>query len=640
LERILPKINSPRDLKNLSWEQLDQLAAEIREEITHVVSRNGGHLSSNLGVVELTIALHRTYDFSTDKIIFDVGHQSYTHKILTSRREAFPSIRTDGGLSGFPSPEESAYDVFVEGHAGAALSQALGLVVGSNLQGRKPRVVAFVGDGSISSGMALEAINNAGHAGKRFLVILNDNEMSISRSVGALANYLNRIRVGSAYNEFKQEVRALLKKIPRFGPTMEQMLAEVHDKVARALLPGQMFEQMGFAYFGPYDGHDIKLLCETFAEIDQLSLDKPVLVHVLTEKGKGFKPAEDDPAHYHSAVPFVQHNGKVVAASEGAGLPSYTDVFADALVEAGRRDKRVVAITAAMPDGTGTAKFAKEFPDRFFDVAICEQHAVGMAAGLSKSGLVPVVAIYSTFLQRAYDQIFHEIALQGLACVFAIDRAGLVGVDGPTHHGLYDISYLRGFPGMVVMAPADASELPAMLDFAVASGRPTGIRYPRATVVESVTGVPPEPLEMGRSALLHKGPDATIIAYGVTAAAALAAAQALAGEKIDATVLNARFAKPLDEEAILAAAARGPMVTVEEHALAGGFGSAVMEFLASRGVSARVTCLGAPDRFIEHGRRSRLLASLALDAAGIAAAVRSALSEKVLGGRRAQRAAT
>ena len=341
----------------------------------------------------------------------------------------------------------------------------------------------------MTSGMALEAINNAGDVGKRFLVILNDNEMSISRSVGALANYLNRIRVGAAYNELKQDIRAVLKRIPKFGPTVEQVIADVRDKVARAILPGQFFEHMGFAYFGPYDGHDIKLLCDTFAEIEQLSLDKPILVHVLTEKGRGFTPAEEDPAGYHSASPFEHHNGKIVAATEGARLPSYTQVFADALVEVGRGNDRVVAITAAMPDGTGTIKFAGEFPKRFFDVAICEQHAVGMAAGLSKAGLIPVVAIYSTFLQRAYDQVFHEITLQNMPCVFCIDRAGLVGADGPTHHGVYDVTYLREFPGMMIMAPADAAELPLMLRFAVGAGRPAAIRYPRATVVDSVAGV-------------------------------------------------------------------------------------------------------------------------------------------------------
>jgi 1-deoxy-D-xylulose-5-phosphate synthase len=635
LEQILPTINSPADLKKLSWEQLNRLAAEIREEITRVVSANGGHLSSNLGVVELTIALHRTYDFSVDKIIFDVGHQSYTHKILTSRRESFPSIRTDGGLSGFPSPGESVYDIFVEGHAGAALSQALGLVVGSNLQGRKPRVVAFVGDGSISAGMALEAINNAGHSGKRFLVILNDNEMSISPSVGAMASYLNRIRVGSAYNELKRDVRSLLQKIPKFGPTVEEALAEIRDKVARAILPGQWFEQMGFAYFGPYDGHDMKLLCETFDEIEQLTLDKPVLIHVITEKGRGFKPAEDDPAGYHSAAPFVHHNGKIVAPEEGAGRPTYTDAFADALVEAGRRDKRIVAITAAMPDGTGTMKFGKEFPERFFDVAICEQHAVGMAAGLAKSGLVPVVAIYSTFLQRAFDQIFHEITLQGLPCVFCIDRAGLVGADGPTHHGVYDVTYLRAFPGMVVMAPADAAELPLMLDFAVACGSPTAIRYPRTVVADHETGVTPRPIELGRSATLREGPDATILAYGVTVAAALEAARLLERDGTSVTVVNARFAKPLDEDAILAAARRGPIVTAEEHALAGGFGSAVLELLSRAGALVRVKCLGVPDRFVEHGKRQRLLSSLSLDAPGIAAAVKSVLEKKPAAARRA-----
>jgi len=634
---ILSTINSPADLKGLTWDQLNRLAAEIREEITSVVGRNGGHLSSNLGVVELTIALHRSYDFSTDTIIFDVGHQSYTHKILTNRRKAFSSIRMDGGLSGFPSPAESPYDAFVEGHAGAALSQALGLVAGNELAGKKSRVVAFVGDGSMTAGMSFEAINNAGHLGKRFLVILNDNEMSISPSVGALANQLNRIRLGTAYNELKHDIRALLKRIPRFGTAMEEALADVRDKIARALLPGQVFEQMGFAYFGPYDGHDMKLLCETFAEIEQLTLDKPVLIHVVTEKGRGFKPAEEDPAGYHSAAPFTHHNGKVVAASEGAGLPRYTDVFSDALVEAGRREARLVVITAAMPDGTGTARFAKEFPKRFFDVAICEQHAVGMAAGLAKAGFVPVVAIYSTFMQRAYDQIFHEITLQGLPCVFCLDRAGLVGADGPTHHGVYDITYLREFPGMILMAPADAAELPLMLDLAVRAGKPVAIRYPRTTIVDSVAGEASAPVVIGKSAKLRAGGDATILAYGVTAATALDAAEALGEEGIEAAVINARFAKPLDGEAIVEAARRGPIVTVEEHALAGGFGSAVLEFLSREGVCGQVSSLGIPDRFVEHGARARLLASLSLDGPGIASAVRDALARARAGGRGAER---
>ena len=613
-------------MKGLSWDDLKTLAGEIRDEITRVVGRNGGHLSSNLGVVELTIALHKTYDFSVDSLIFDVGHQTYTHKILTGRREAFPTIRTDGGLSGFPSPSESPYDTFFEGHAGAALSQALGLVMANHLQGRKSRVVAMVGDGSMTAGMALEALNNAGQSGKRFLVVLNDNEMSISPSVGALANYLNRVRVGSAYNELKQDVRAVLKKIPMFGPRMEKAVAELRDTVARAILPGQFFEHMGFAYFGPYDGHNIKLLCETFEEIDALHIDKPILVHVVTEKGRGFKPAEDDPAGYHSSGPFTHHNGKIVAASEGAGLPGYTQVFSDALVDIGRRDKRVVAITAAMPDGTGTIEFAKAFPDRFVDVAICEQHAVGMAAGLAKAGFIPVVAIYSTFLQRAYDQVFHDITLQGLPCVFCIDRAGLVGADGPTHHGVFDIAYMRAFPGMVVMAPADAAELKLMLEFAVGLGKPVAIRYPRTTIVDSVAGVETAPLELGRAAVLREGADATILAYGTTVGAALDSAEILSSEGIAAAVVNARFAKPLDADAILAAARRGPIVTAEEHALAGGFGSGVLELLSSKGVPAGVIRLGIADQFIEHGARPRLLASQSLDAAGIAAAVRRAVS--------------
>ena len=625
---ILQTINSPEDIKSLSWEELSILAAEIREEITSVVGKNGGHLSSNLGVVELTLALHKCYDFSTDRLVLDVGHQGYTHKILTGRREAFPSIRTDGGLSGFPSPAESPFDTFVEGHAGAALSQAFGLVLGREVTGTHEKVVAVVGDGSLTAGMALEAINNAGHTGKQFLVVLNDNSMSISRSVGAISSYLNRIRVGPAYNVLKQDVRALLHKIPKLGPTMEAAIGEVRDGIRRAIMPGQMFEEMGFAYFGPFDGHDTRLLCETFEEIGQLQFDKPVMVHVLTEKGRGFKPAEDDPASYHSTAPFRHQNGKVEAAAEGPSPPSYTRIFAETLLESGRGNERLVALTAAMPDGTGTALFGEEFPERFFDVGICEQHAVGVAAGLAKQGLVPVVAIYSTFLQRAYDQIFHEIALQGMPCVFCLDRAGLVGADGPTHHGVYDIAYMRQFPGIVVMAPADGCELKLMLRFAFEAGKPVAIRYPRASIIDSVTGAAPEPLVLGRSAVLREGGDAAIIAYGVTVAAALEAAEMLSRDGIETAVVNARFAKPLDEDVIIAAAERGPVVTAEEHSLLGGFGSAVLELLADSGVQTRVVRVGLPDRFIEHGARERLLASVSLNAPGLADAVKTALGEK------------
>ncbi len=628
--RILPTINCPDDIKALSWDDLDDLAVEIREEITAVVSRNGGHLSSNLGVVELTLALHKCYDFRKDRLVFDVGHQDYTHKILTGRREAFTTIRTAGGLSGFPNPAESPWDTFIEGHAGAALSQALGLVLGRELKSVPGRVVAVVGDGSLTAGMALEALNNAGHMGKRFLVVLNDNNMSISRSVGGISNYLNSIRVGPTYNELKQEVRSLLRRIPKLGPTMEAAIADIRDGVRRAVMPGRMFEEMGFAYFGPFDGHNIKLLCETFTEIEQLPLDKPVMVHVLTEKGRGFAPAEEDPTRYHSAAPFTWGNGKVKAASEGPRIPTYTNVFADALVDVGRRNENVVVITAAMPDGTGTIAFGRQFPERFFDVGICEQHAVGLAAGLATAGLVPVVAVYSTFLQRAYDQLFHEITLQGLSCVFCLDRAGLVGADGPTHHGVFDIGYTRQFPGMVVMAPADAAELKMMLDFAVGLGRPVAMRFPRATIVESLAGVEPIAIELGRATQLVPGGDATILAYGATVAAALDATKVLQAEGINAALVNARFAKPLDEELILEAARKGPIVTVEEHAAVGGFGAAVLEVLADRHAAARVVRLAVPDRFIVHGVRARLLASLSLDAAGIADAVRDALETRGL----------
>jgi 1-deoxy-D-xylulose-5-phosphate synthase len=621
--RILDTLHEPAELRRLNRRQLEVLAQELREEILRVVQANGGHLASNLGTVELTLALHRCFDFPTDALLWDVGHQAYAHKLLTGRREAFPTLRQQGGLSGFPSKDESPYDPFTEGHAGVSIAQAIGLVCADDLAGRSRHVVAVIGDGSLTSGVALEALNYAGHLGKNLLVVLNDNKMSINATVGALAQHLDRLRATRLYNEAKREVRRFVTRLPGVGGLVESALGHLKDGIKATVLSENFFDQLGFRTFGPIDGHNLDDLLEHLEAVRDLA--GPVLLHVVTEKGRGHPEAASDPARFHSACP-VPPCPVEPGPTELTKRATYTDVFAQTLCRLGAEDDRIVAITAAMEEGTGLAEFGKRFPQRFFDVGICEQHAVAFAGGLSAGGRRPVVAIYSTFLQRAYDQVFHDLCVQKLDAVLCLDRAGIVGPDGPTHHGVYDLAYLRHLPGIILAAPKDGSELEAMLELAVRGHGVWAIRFPKAEVPE---GLPNggAPIEVGKAEVLREGSDAAVLAYGAMVAPALEAAERLAGAGILATVVNARFAKPLDEALLADLAARTPLlVTVEDHARAGGFGSAVLEALAGRGIEARVECLGIPDRFIEHGPREALLDDLGLGAEGIAAHVTAALA--------------
>ena len=631
---ILDRIEGPGDVRQLDIAQLEQLAGEIRRRIQDVVTRTGGHLASNLGVVELTLALHCIYDFEYDRLFWDVGHQCYTHKLITGRRQAFEGLRTAEGLSGFPNPAESPFDCFTVGHAGTAISTALGVVCAEDamrrldpsLRARPPRrAVVVVGDASIATGMSFEALNHAGFLGKRLLVILNDNRMAIASTVGALSRYLNKVRMAGVYNEIKRDVRDFLDAVPVVGHGMERILEHLKDLVRRSLVAGRVFEDLGFRYFGPTDGHDLPALLEALREIERLNIDGPVLLHVVTEKGRGHTPASDDPRKFHGVNPAIKvSNGKVETYETPE--PTYTDVFAEELTRAGQDDPRIVALTAAMPDGTGLVQFASRFPDRCYDTGICEQHAVGMAAGMAAGGLRPVAAIYSTFLQRAYDQVFQEICLQGLPVLLTLDRAGLVGSDGPTHHGAYDIAYLRALPGITLMAPSGPEELRMMVRFALASGGPAAIRYPRADVDE-VTWPGPEPLAMGKAQLLRQGKDATIIAYGTMVGAAWRASQSLANEGIEVTVVNARFARPLDRELFLRVVGETPAtITVEEGSVNGGFGEAVLELASEANLAGRVRVLGIPDRFVPHGSRTKLLAELGLDEMGLVSAVKGKLA--------------
>jgi 1-deoxy-D-xylulose-5-phosphate synthase len=606
---LLPGINSPEDLKRLPIMELQRLAGEVRALITRVVTRMGGHLASNLGVIELVIALHYVYDFSFDRLIFDVGHQCYAHKILTGRRDAFETLRTYGGLCGFPKRDESVHDACDTGHAGTAISTALGMEYGDRLNGVKRHVVAFVGDGAIASGMAFEALNHGGSFPTNILVVLNDNKMSIARSVGALSNYFNRIRRGKLFGQARKDIHTLLNDIPVIGNKMRKALGHVQQIIARGLVPGYLFEELGFQYFGPVNGHKIRTLIETLRNIKDR--EGPKLLHVLTQKGRGHEDAEREPRQYHShtAARIKTEDGEILREYVGQGECAYTDVFGDAIVNLARKDRRIVAITAAMPDGSGLAKFGEEFPERYFDVGICEEHALGLAGGLSAAGLKPVVAIYSTFLQRAYDQVFHELCLQGADAVLAIDRAGIVGGDGPTHHGLYDIAYLRHLPGITLMAPSDGGELERMLALAVAEKGVFAIRYPRTTSPRTDIKHSNEEVRIGQGEVLREGPDGAIIAYGAKVCPALDAAEMLQQHGMRVTVVNARFAKPLDESLILRIVENHPfVVTAEDHALAGGFGSAVLELLSANGVgTSNVLCLGVQDKFVEHGSREILL---------------------------------
>ncbi|MFQ5429898.1 MAG: 1-deoxy-D-xylulose-5-phosphate synthase [Phycisphaerae bacterium] len=622
--KILDAVHSPADLRRLPGDQLKQLACEIRERIIGVVSKGGGHLASNLGVVELTIALHRVFDFKRDYLLWDVGHQAYVHKILTGRNDRFDTLRKPGGLSGFPSIEESPYDRFSVGHAGTSIPTATGMARGASLMGDNRRVVAVVGDASIVNGVAFEGLNQAGTLRRQLLVVLNDNAMGIAPAQGGMAEHLARFRVSRTYEELKKRVKRFLPQVPVVGQATFEALDHLKEGLKATVSPHQIFEQLGFLYVGPIDGHDVEHLIEL---IDGLKdVDHPVLLHVHTEKGRGADFAEAEPTRFHSPKPFKVEGCRVEIQHSGR---SFTETFADALITLARTDRRIFGLTAAMPDGTGMNKFAKAYPDRYLDGGIAESGTVDIAAGLCKTGARPVVAIYSTFLQRAFDQVFQEVVLQGLPVVFCLDRAGLVGGDGPVHHGFLDIAYLRAMPNIVLMAPGDGDEMLAALRLSLKLTGPSAIRYPRDTVPEPLLGrrrLPP--FKPGRSLLLREGPDATILAYGSTCRPALDAADLLAADGTEVRVVNARFAKPIDREMVAEALTRGgPVVTVEEHSVSAGFGSAVLEAAQDLGLSAaHLTLLGMPaDRFVAHGSRAGQLAECGLDAAGIAAATHEAL---------------
>lgn len=626
MSTLLDTITCPADLKKIPRDQLPALAEEIRAFLLETVSRTGGHLASNLGVVELSIALHYCFDSPTDRFVWDVGHQAYTHKILTGRRDRFHTQRQYHGISGFPKRSESSHDAFDTGHSSTSISAGLGMAMARELRGGSNKVVAVIGDGSMTGGIAFEALNQAGHLKKNLIVVLNDNEMSISPNVGAFSSFVSRKLTGSYFRELKKEVQGLLQNIPAIGKDILQFARRAENSLKGFLTPGMLFEALGFDYIGPIQGHNLPQLLEVFE--NARGLEGPVVVHVMTTKGKGYVPAETNPSAFHGVGPFDVATGKTTGGKPGTA--SYTGIFGDTLAQLARENEKIVAITAAMPDGTGLTGFAKEFPERFFDVGIAEQHAVTFAAGLAAEGFRPVTAIYSTFLQRAYDQVFHDVCLQNLPVVFALDRGGVVGDDGPTHHGVFDLSYLRHLPGMTLMAPKDENELRHMLKTAVSHDGPIALRYPRGAGYGIPLDQELREIPIGTGETLAEGDDVAIIAIGITVLPALEAARTLAEKGIRAMVINARFVKPLDRDLILRAARRtGCIITAEENALQGGFGSAVLELLADEGMTGvRVKRLGIPDRFVEQGPQPQLRADLGIDAAGIAAATEAFLAAK------------
>ncbi len=616
-EKFLSSIDSPKDLRKLDRSDLPALAAELREEIIDIVSKNGGHLASSLGVIELTIALHYKFNTPDDKIIWDVGHQAYAHKILTGRRKEFATLRQHKGLNGFPKRAESEYDAFGTGHSSTSISAALGMVAARDVKEGDNRVFAVIGDGSMTAGLAFEGLNHAGHLDKNLVVILNDNEMSISPNVGALSAYLSRTMTGALYTRVRKETENLLKHFPG-GDSMLKFAKRAEESFKGLIVPGMLFEELGFKYVGPIDGHNLEALFESLKNIK--NVDGPILFHVLTKKGKGFAPAEAKPSLFHGVGPFDKITGEV---KKSAGPPSYTKVFGETIIKLAEENEKVVGITAAMAEGTGMNAYAERFPDRYFDVGIAEQHAVTFAAGMATEGFVPIVAVYSTFMQRAYDQVVHDVALQNLPVVFALDRGGLVGADGPTHHGAFDYSFMRHIPEMIVMAPKDEGELRSMLKTAVECGGPASVRYPRGNGFGVDLSGDIEAIEIGTGERLREGKEVTILAIGSTVRPAEEAAQILASEGVNAEVINARFVKPLDESLILESVKKtGKLITVEENALQGGFGSAVMELLEEKELlgEVKVKRLGIPDRFVEHGPQDVLRKEIGIDSEGIAGA--------------------
>ena len=656
MSELLETINSPADLKKLSVSQLAPLAEEIRQFMLHSISKTGGHLASNLGAVEMTLALHYVFDFKEDKLLWDVGHQCYTHKIITGRKDGFRRLRQAEGISGFPNPAESEYDQFTVGHAGTAVPTALGMALGEQCKARKtldesqaqkhgptrpkravPAIVAIVGDASIVNGVSFEGLNNLGLVKRQLLIVLNDNNMAIDATVGSVAKYLSRVRLSQTYEDLRRTTRNILEHVPGIGRSVEEAVEKIKKSIRMVVSPSQLFESLNIPYFGPVDGHDIESLVRLFEALGEV--DHPVLLHVHTKKGRGFDPADEGPTRFHSTGPF-KINGDCVESTTVSQRPNFTQAFGEALATLAEQDDRVVAITSAMCDGTGLVDFREKHPDRFYDVGIAESAAVDIAAGMAKAGMKPVVCIYSTFLQRAFDQIFQEVALQNLPVVFCVDRAGLVGSDGPTHHGLMDIGYLRMMPNMVLLAPADAVEMKHALDFALGHDQPVVIRYPKDAVPsdEWVRAASDKPFELGTSMLVKRGRRSvlTIATYGTILSEALAAAQMLSDDGIAVDVINGRFAAPVDEK-ILAGLARGrPLITAEDHHLACGFGSAVLELAADRGLKVgQIRVLGAPRKFIRHDARKVQLMEVGVTADEIVKTAKEMLVDR--GGKRRQK---
>ena len=624
MSKHLDRIGSPADLKKLSATELEELAEEIRQFVLRSVSQTGGHLASNLGAVELTLALHHVFDFRRDRLLWDVGHQCYTHKIITGRKAGFERLRHADGISGFPNPAESDYDQFTVGHAGTSIATAIGIALGEQLKAEKdgrepkthgrdsqksdpsePKVIAVVGDASIVNGMSFEGLNNLGLVKRQLLIVLNDNSMAIDATVGAVAKYFSRFRLSHTYEDLRRTTKNILEHVPGIGKGVEEAVERIKKSIRMVLSPSQLFESLNIPYFGPVDGHNIESLTQLFAALSEV--DHPVLLHVYTKKGKGFHPADKGPTKFHSTGPF-KINGNTVESTAVAHRQNFTQAFGKSLTELAERDDRIVAITSAMCDGTGLGEFRKKHPERFYDVGIAESAAVDVAAGLAKSGMKPVVCIYSTFLQRAFDQIAQEVALQNLPVVFCVDRAGLVGSDGPTHHGLMDIGYLRMLPNVILTAPADAVEMKLALQFALEQSQPVVVRYPKDLVppADFVRAASEKPFELGKSVLVKRGRQSplAIVCYGSVLTEALKAADRLGSEKIPVDVINARFAAPVDEKLVNLLARGKGLITVEDHFLACGFGSAVLESAAIDGRNlSPVRLLGAPRRFIGHDSR-------------------------------------
>ncbi|KWT92862.1 1-deoxy-D-xylulose-5-phosphate synthase [Candidatus Magnetominusculus xianensis] len=622
----LKSIKSPQDIKQLDIFELEELAQEIRDCIINRVSVNGGHLASSLGVIELTLAMHYVFKSPHDKIVWDVGHQCYPHKLLTGRYDTFHTLRQYGGISGFPRRSESPHDAFGAGHSSTSISAALGIAEGRELTAKHFKVIAVIGDGAMTGGLAFEGLNNAGHLKKDLIVVLNDNKMSISKNVGALSSYLTKIMAGNLYNKLKKETKSIIETIPKVGGHFSKLAQKTEDTLKYFLLPGMLFEELGFSYTGPVDGHDIAKLIDTFECIKNSTA--PILIHVVTTKGKGYEFSEKNPATFHGVGPFELDTGELRTCPQ---RPSFSSVFGQHLVEAAEKDPRIVAITAAMKEGTGLREFSVRFPERFYDVGIAEPHAVTFAAGMATQGLRPVVAVYSTFLQRAYDEIIHDVCLQNLPVVFAVDRAGIVGEDGPTHHGVYDISFLRHIPNLTIMSPKNSIEMKEMLKLALTLEGPSVVRYSRDCMDKEIEAST-IPVKLGKAEVITEGGDVAILAVGSCVLPSIQAAHRLTEEGISAMVVNVRFIKPLDTALIaeIAGTVR-KIVTVEENVLAGGFGSSVLEYLNSANDAAatdvEVKIVALPDRFIEHGKQPVLRHLYALDDDGIYHAAMSLLKQ-------------